>query len=78
MKMRSGRGCGPVMQPSPPPGRWGGRPRPALRAIVGEQLKLKWSPQQIAGWLKATYPNDAEMQVSHETIYRTVHPVPRQ
>jgi IS30 family transposase len=45
---------------------------------VGEQLKLKWSPQQIAGWLKATYPNDAEMQVSHETIYRTVHPVPRQ
>ena len=46
--------------------------RPALRVIVGEQLKLKWSPQQIAGWLKATYPDDPEMQVSHETIYRTL------
>ena len=46
--------------------------RPTLRAIVGEQLKQKWSPEQIAGWLKATYPNDSEMQVSHETIYRTL------
>ena len=46
--------------------------RPALRAIVGEQLKQKWSPEQIAGWLKATYPDDPEMQVSHETIYRTL------
>ena len=45
---------------------------PALRAIVGEQLKQKWSPEQIAGWLKAIYPNDPEMQVSHETIYRTL------
>jgi len=45
---------------------------PALRAIVAEQLKQKWSPQQIAGWLKTTYPNDPEMQVSHETIYRTL------
>ncbi len=47
--------------------------RPALRAIVGEKLKQQqWSPQQIAGWLKATYPDDPEMQVSHETIYRTL------
>ncbi len=46
--------------------------RPALRAIVGDQLKQKWSPQQIAGWLKTTYPNNPEMQVSHETIYRTL------
>ena len=44
----------------------------ALSAIVGEQLKRRWSPQQIAGWLKTTYPNDPEMQVSHETIYRTL------
>ena len=42
-------------------------------AIVGEKLKQQqWSPQQIAGWLKATYPDDPEMQVSHETIYRTL------
>src|SRR5580765_6629291 len=47
--------------------------RPALRAIVGEKLKQQqWSPQQIAGWLKTTYPDDPEMQVSHETIYRTL------
>jgi IS30 family transposase len=45
---------------------------PQLRAIVGEKLALRWSPQQIAGWLKSTYPEDPEMQVSHETIYRTL------
>ena len=40
---------------------------------MGEKLKQQqWSPQQIAGWLKATYPDDPEMQVSHETIYRTL------
>ncbi|HVQ17741.1 MAG TPA: hypothetical protein VMT27_01740 [Actinomycetes bacterium] len=32
---------------------------------MGEQLKQKWSPEQIAGWLKSTFPNDPEMQVSH-------------
>jgi IS30 family transposase len=44
-----------------------------LRAMVAEKLQHEqWSPQQIAGWLKATYPHEAEMQVSHETIYRTL------
>ena len=47
--------------------------RPGLRDIVAEKLKQQqWSPQQIAGWLKATYPDEPEMQVSHETIYRTL------
>jgi IS30 family transposase len=47
--------------------------RPTLRAIVGEKLKQQqWSPEQIAGWLKTAYPDDPEMQVSHETIYRTL------
>jgi IS30 family transposase len=46
--------------------------RPGLAAIVDQRLRRRWSPQQIAGWLKATYPNDPEMQVSHETIYRTL------
>src|SRR5512133_758958 len=45
---------------------------PALRAIVEEQLHRRWSPEQIAGWLKLTYPSSLEMQVSHETIYRTL------
>ena len=44
-----------------------------LRAIVAEKLQQEqWSPQQIAGWLKTAYPDDPEMQVSHETIYRTL------
>ena len=44
-----------------------------LRAMVAEKLQQEqWSPEQIAGWLKATYPDDPEMQVSHETIYRTL------
>jgi IS30 family transposase len=45
---------------------------PDLNAIVGEKLKQRWSPQQIAGWLKTIHPDDPEMQVSHETIYRTL------
>ena len=46
---------------------------PALRAMVAEKLQQQqWSPQQITGWLKTTYPDDPEMQVSHETIYRTL------
>ena len=45
---------------------------PVLRDIVTEKLKTSWSPQQIAGWLKLTYPDDPEMQVSHESIYRTL------
>ena len=33
---------------------------------------MLWSPEQIAGWLKCTYPQDESYQVSHETIYRTL------
>jgi IS30 family transposase len=42
---------------------------PALRAVVEDKLKLKWSPQQIAGWLGQTYPECEAMRISHETIY---------
>jgi IS30 family transposase len=45
---------------------------PALAHIVARQLRLLWSPQQIAGWLKRSYPDDENYQVSHETIYRTL------
>ncbi len=41
----------------------------ALRAVVEQRLEEKWSPQQIAGWLGRTYPEDEAMQISHETIY---------
>ena len=40
---------------------------------MAAKLKKLWSPYQIAGWLKATYPNDENFQVSHETIYRTLY-----
>jgi IS30 family transposase len=45
---------------------------PTLAGIVTEKLQHRWSPQQIAGWLKLTYPNDPGMHVSHESIYRTL------
>jgi IS30 family transposase len=45
---------------------------PALTRIVVEKLQLEWSPDQIAGWLKSTYPNDENYQVSHETIYKSL------
>ena len=44
----------------------------ALARIVANKLKGLWSPEQIAGWLKHTYPNDENFQVSHETIYRSL------
>jgi len=43
--------------------------RPRLRALVAARLAADWSPQQIAGWLRTTFPDNPEMQVSHETIY---------
>lgn len=46
--------------------------RPLLCARVAEKLAADWSPQQIAGWLRRTYPQDQDMQVSHETIYRSL------
>lgn len=46
--------------------------QPALRAVVAAKLAVDWSPEQIAGWLKVTYADDAAMQVSHETIYRSL------
>jgi IS30 family transposase len=46
--------------------------RPVLRDMVEEKLQRRWSPQQIADWLKLAFPTSPEMQVSHETIYRTL------
>jgi IS30 family transposase len=43
-----------------------------LRALVEAKLALRWSPQQISSWLRANYPGDPEMQVSHETIYMSL------
>lgn len=46
---------------------------PRLRAAVVERLEKNWSPEQISAWLKLEYPDDPEMQVSHETIYLSLY-----
>lgn len=43
-----------------------------LREAVSQKLLEQWAPQQIAGWLKWEYENQPHMQVSHETIYRSL------
>ena len=55
------------------------RPKPcklvsnrALARLVASKLRRRWSPQQIAGWLRRTYPHDENRHVSHETIYRSL------
>ena len=55
------------------------RPKPCrlayhaeLRWSIAQKLALQWSPKQIAGWLKRQFPADQGMQVSHETIYRSL------
>lgn len=45
---------------------------PALSQLVAAKLREDWSPEQIAGWLKAEFPADQTMKVSHETIYLTL------
>lgn len=47
--------------------------QPELANIVADKLRLQWSPEQIAGWLKHTYPGDEDHQLSHETIYRSLY-----
>jgi transposase, IS30 family len=42
----------------------------ALRERVEVDLQALYSPEQIAGRLRVDFPDDPEMQVHHETIYR--------
>ncbi|MGO4238338.1 IS30 family transposase [Pseudarthrobacter sp. YAF2] len=56
------------------------RPKPAklhtntvLRAKVEEDLKKKFSPEQIAGRIRVEFPDELEMRVSPETIYQSLY-----
>ncbi len=40
---------------------------------VGRKLREDWSPEIIVEKLKINYPDDDEMRVSHETIYRWIY-----
>jgi transposase, IS30 family len=44
-----------------------------LRTEVIEKLNKRWSPRQIASWLKLEFPDRPEMHVSHETIYQAIY-----
>ena len=55
------------------------RPKPCklatneqLRSLVAQKLRLDWSPEQISGWLMLHYPDDDQMRISHESIYRSL------
>jgi len=50
-----------------------GMPRPMLGELVRQKLRLRWSPQQIASWLRLEFPDQPELQVSHETIYQAIY-----
>jgi IS30 family transposase len=61
---------------------WGSSLRPkvcklathrTLCDLIGAKLERKWSPQQISGWLARNYPYDSDMQISHETIYKSLY-----
>lgn len=43
-----------------------------LNDSVANKLSIKWSPEQISGYLKRTYPDDTAMHISHESIYKTL------
>jgi IS30 family transposase len=43
-----------------------------LRVLVEAKLEVRWSPQQISGWLAVTFPDEPELRVSHETIYQSL------
>ncbi len=44
-----------------------------LRHQVARRLRQGWTPQQIAGWLARTHPDDDTRRVSHETIYVSLY-----
>lgn len=46
---------------------------PALRERVIGDLERFWSPEQIAQQLKADFGDDETMQISHETIYKSLY-----
>jgi IS30 family transposase len=43
-----------------------------LQQIVASKLMLDWSPEQISGWLKQEHPDNPNLRVSHEAIYRSL------
>lgn len=57
------------------------RPRKLMNAVLWEHVKARmacyWSPRQISRALRERYPDQPELQVSHETLYTAIYAVPR-
>jgi IS30 family transposase len=47
--------------------------QPEIRAIVTQQLKQDWSPEQIEGAIKRRFPEDPRRWISRQTIYNSIH-----
>jgi IS30 family transposase len=48
-----------------------------LWRLVEAKLRQRWSPEQIAQWLKREYPRQPDMRVSAETIYTYLYVLSR-
>jgi len=79
IKRNGGQACYRASQADQSAWDRGGRPKTGklaanrtLARIVAGKLQRRWSPEQVAGWLKRTYPDDTSRQVSPETIYRSL------
>ena len=44
-----------------------------LLAVVEAGLERCWSPEQISARLRCDHPDDVELRISHETIYRSLY-----
>jgi IS30 family transposase len=64
--LRAAPGTNPKLGPDTP-----------LFAVVHDQLREGWSPEQIAGMLKRAFTDDQSRRVCHETIYSAIYVMPR-
>lgn len=55
------------------PRHWKRQNNQRLVAYVASKLRQEWSPEEIANRIRIDYPDDAQMRISHETIYRWVY-----
>lgn len=46
---------------------------PSLCNFVADKFQSRWSPQQISGWLSRHWADNKTMQISHETIYKSLY-----
>ena len=46
---------------------------PRLHEVVQTKLEDKWSPEQVSAQLRREFPDDADMRISHESIYRSIY-----